>query len=83
VHDELCVPPCTARAPLQYEDDAANKGSLPKVCGDTCSAGGQGFARNATDVFILKGQTDVGRMRQLEVSHDDTGIGAGGSGTAV
>ena len=66
-----------SRLPLQHEEDAAAKGTLPKVCGDTCSTGGQAFTRNATDTFILKNLTDVGRLKQLEISHDDTGIGAG------
>jgi hypothetical protein len=64
------------RIPLQY-DDEASVGSLPKVFGDKCGTGGRAFSRNALDTFILKGQTDVGRMKQLEVSHDDTGLGAG------
>jgi hypothetical protein len=55
--------------------------SLTKqVCSDKCSTGGRAFSRNATDTFLLKGQTDVGRMNQIEISHDDTGVGAGRSG---
>ena len=51
-----------------------------QVCSDNCSTGGRAFGRNATDTFILKGQTDVGRMKQIEVSHDDSGVGAGDEG---
>lgn len=50
------------------------KGTLPRVCGDNDK-----FRRNGLDTFVLRGQSDVGRMTQLEMSHDDSGLcpGAG------
>jgi hypothetical protein len=35
------------------------------------------------DTFVLKAQTDVGRMKQLEISHDDTGMAAGVNGVGA
>jgi hypothetical protein len=67
----------TYRTPLEHADATASKGTLPKVCGDM---GGQDtFKRGATDTFMLRGQTDVGKMAQIEVSHDDSGLCAGES----
>lgn len=65
---------CLLRLPLEGPNDVAQKGTLPRVCGDSDK-----FRRNGLDTFVLRGQSDVGRMTQLEMSHDDSGLcpGAG------
>ena len=67
------------RVPLEAEGvDAGGKGTLPKMCVDRCSTGGPSFSRNALDTFTLKGLPDVGRLQEIEIGHDNTGMGPGG-----
>ncbi|KAG1662011.1 hypothetical protein FOA52_009500 [Chlamydomonas sp. UWO 241] len=64
----------TGRTFLEHADQATRKGSLPKLAG--CAPGGE-FARGACDAFVLRGVTDVGRMQQVEIGQDGSGMCAG------
>ena len=66
------------RVPLEVEGaDTGGRGTLPKMCADPCSTGSASFSRNALDTFLLRGLTDVGKLSEVEIGHDGTGLGPG------